>query len=134
MKMHKALIILSSVAIVGLIAGMAVAGQGENQRRSPAHLHTAAFAISGTYAGALSGEIKVAGRMVVVPRTVSIYRVGVGPMAPGEQVLGSSVWVSGTMEHGKPVATMIIIGDGSKGHDFSQVTLQNVEADPSRAR
>jgi hypothetical protein len=134
MKMHRALIIVSAVAILGAVAGMASADRGDNARRAPLRAHTAGFAVSGTYTGALSGEVTIGGRKIVIPNTVTVYRVGSGPVDAGTRVMGSTVWVSGNMMRGKPVATMIVVADGSAGRDFSQVTLQNVEADPDRAR
>jgi hypothetical protein len=135
MKTHKAIMTLAAVAFVGMLAGMASAGGDEGLQRSKARAaKAAAFSAAGEYTGALSGSVTIGSVKVVIPKDAAIYRVGVGPLKPGDRVAGAHVYASGSVREGKPVASLVVVSNSSGAHDFSETTLENVEADPNRAR
>jgi hypothetical protein len=135
MKTHKALTILTAVAVVGLIAGVASARRGDTQQlgKPGKALRMPAFSAGGEYSGTLGGSVMIGSTQVTIAPDATIYQAGVGPLNPGESVSAAYVYVSGIIERKKPVATFVMVSDVSGLRDFSQTTIGNMEADPNRA-
>jgi hypothetical protein len=135
MNTRKSILWVALVAVVGLVAGAADAGRPASKKSRkglPSRAET--FAVSGEYTGALSGEILVAGQSVFIPKGVTIYHVTDGAQEYGETFASASVYVSGTVQKGRMVARIVVVGDRASRNDYSQTTLSNVEAPPNQAR
>jgi len=131
MKSLKLALIVLSAAV--LLQTQADAGKGvSNQKVRKAK--ASAATIWSAYSGVLSGTVLVGSEMVVInQKTVILDSLG-NKLEPGASVSRRSLMVSGRMENGKLVAEMIAVGAPVSDKDFSETTLENVIADPNRAR
>lgn len=132
MNKRVAQIILLSAVLAA--AAVNVTGAAEKHKSKGVAAKTVPFTVTGVYSGALEGEVMVSGRSVFINDKTSVHRVGTGPVAAGESVTKTAVYISGVMKGKKAIATMVLIGERETSNDYSQTTIESAERDPKTSK
>ncbi len=133
MKNRKTSIAVLAALAAGLVFGPSHASKGIPSERGRS-VRATKFSVSGVYSGALSGSVLLGTESVEIADGVRPYQVGTGFLDEGAVVTSAGVYASGVVRRGKMFATSVIVSETESSQDYSETTLPDVEADPSRAR
>jgi hypothetical protein len=111
--------------VTGLVAALlsgaipATGSAGNRGRAAHAPRKTASVTVVGTYTGALTGNVRVGSREVVISKQTRIYKTDRGMLRGGARVVDSPVYIICKKQRGKLLAQLVIVSNtrisGQKG-------------------